>query len=256
MDKQFQTNEEAYRREVASSAPDIWDRIEKGIEISPVQKKKSGLNTRFLYFAIPAVAAAVVFIAVLPTLNNVRNKTASYSEMAAMDNSVQLKDESAYEAAAEAEEAYSDNVSEEACDETEEAFANGEAEGAALAGSTLIMQNAEPAAEAAAAESDAESADAVSGAFYGSNAKKRDPKINGVVILISVSDVTTDEDIKKLCEDKGLEIIYDYENFNMYALAVKKELSDKEGFCRELQEEYDFILEAFPDSEVSITHDD
>ena len=251
MDKQYQTNEEAYRREVASSAPDIWDRIEKGIEISPVQKKKSGLNTRFLYFAIPAVAAAVVFIAVLPTLNNVRNKTASYSEMAAMDNSVQLRGESAYEAAAEAEEAYSDNVSEEACDETEEAFVNGEAEGAALAGSTLIMQNAEPAAEAAAAESDAESADAVSGAFYGSNAKKRDKNIKGVVVLISVSEGVTDEEVGKLCEERGLEIVYYYENYNMYALSSEKD-TDAEKLCDSLKKEYDFILEAFPDGEMTL----
>ena len=246
MDKQYQTNEEAYRREVASSAPDIWDRIEKGIEISPVQKKKSGLNTRFLYFAIPAVAAAVVFIAVLPTLNNVRNKTASYSEMAAMDNSVQLKGESAYEAAAEAEEAYSDNVSEETCDETEEAFVNGEAEGAALAGSTLTMQNAEPAAEAAA-----ESADAVSGAFYGSNAKKRDKNIKGVVVLISVSEGVTDEEVGKLCEERGLEIVYYYENFNMYALSSEKD-TDAEKLCDSLKKEYDFILEAFPDGEMTL----
>jgi len=246
LDKQYQTNEEAYRREVASSAPDIWDRIEKGIEISPVQKKKSGLNTRFLYFAIPAVAAAVVFIAVLPTLNNVRNKTASYSEMAAMDNSVQLKGESAYEAAAEAEEAYSDNVSEETCDETEEAFVNGEAEGAALAGSTLTMQNAEPAAEAAA-----ESADAVSGAFYGSNAKKRDKNIKGVVVLISVSEGVTDEEVGKLCEERGLEIVYYYENFNMYALSSEKD-TDAEKLCDSLKKEYDFILEAFPDGEMTL----
>lgn len=70
------------------------------------------------------------------------------------------------------------------------------------------------------------------------------------VFLISVDPETTDEMMREVTDKYDLEVVYDYENFNMYALAVPEPLdSDATAeFIKELQDSYDFILTVEPDS--------
>ena len=73
------------------------------------------------------------------------------------------------------------------------------------------------------------------------------------VFIISVEPDTTDETMSALFEKYGLDIVYDYENFNMYAVSVSEPLDAEQTdkFIKAL-EEYDFILMVEPDSVVYI----
>ena len=77
-----------------------------------------------------------------------------------------------------------------------------------------------------------------------------DDKTENKVFLISVDAGTTDEMMNGVIADYGLTVVYDYENFNMYAIAVPEALNKQQSddFIAELTEKYDFILSAEPDS--------
>ena len=77
-----------------------------------------------------------------------------------------------------------------------------------------------------------------------------DDKTENKVFLISVDAGTTDEMMNGVIADYGLTVVYDYENFNMYAVAVPEALNKRQSddFIAELTEHTDFILFADPDS--------
>lgn len=74
------------------------------------------------------------------------------------------------------------------------------------------------------------------------------------VFLVCVDADTTDEMMNEVIADYGLSVVYDYENFNMYALSVPSPLDDEETqrFIKELESAYDFILSVEPDSIVTL----
>lgn len=71
------------------------------------------------------------------------------------------------------------------------------------------------------------------------------------VFILSVDVDTPKETVYELFDKYDLDIVYDYENFNMYAVSVKEPLDAEQtaGFINTL-EEYDFILMVEPDSVV------
>lgn len=71
------------------------------------------------------------------------------------------------------------------------------------------------------------------------------------VFIISVEPDTPDETMNELFEKYDLDIVYDYENFNMYAVSVSEPLDAEQtdSFIKEL-EQYDYILAVEPDSVV------
>ncbi len=71
------------------------------------------------------------------------------------------------------------------------------------------------------------------------------------VFIVSVEPDTPDETINELFEKCELDILYDYDNFNMYAVSAREPLNeeDSDAVIRTL-EEYDFILMVEPDSVV------
>ena len=71
------------------------------------------------------------------------------------------------------------------------------------------------------------------------------------VFILSVDPETPEETILEVFDKFELGIVYDYENFNMYAVSVKEPLDAEQTaeFIRSL-EEYDFILMVEPDSVV------
>lgn len=76
------------------------------------------------------------------------------------------------------------------------------------------------------------------------------PEVSNKVFLVSVDTDTTDKMMDKVIDKYGLEVIYDYSNFNMYAIAVPEPLDAEqtETFITELESSYSFILMVEPDS--------
>lgn len=77
-------------------------------------------------------------------------------------------------------------------------------------------------------------------------------KVSNKVFLLCADADTTDAMMQEVIDRYGLEVIYDYENFNMYALAVPEPLDaeQSEKFMNELLGNYSFILSVEPDSVV------
>lgn len=74
------------------------------------------------------------------------------------------------------------------------------------------------------------------------------------VFLVSVDADTTDEMMREVIDRYSLEVIYDYESFNMYAVAVPEPLDAQQSkqFINELSDNYSFILSVEPDSVVTL----
>ena len=72
--------------------------------------------------------------------------------------------------------------------------------------------------------------------------------------LISVEEGTSSEKMQKVFDKYNLEVIYDYENFNMYAVAVPEALDKTESnqFIAELTKKYSFIISVEPDSVMQL----
>ena len=70
------------------------------------------------------------------------------------------------------------------------------------------------------------------------------------IFIVSVDADTTDAMMQEVIDKYSLEVIYDYENFSMYALAVPEPLDEEQtqAFIKELENNYDFILMVEPDS--------
>ncbi len=74
------------------------------------------------------------------------------------------------------------------------------------------------------------------------------------VFIVSVEAGTTEEMMNEVIEKYDLEVVYDYESLNMYALAVPEPLDENDSaeFMKELTSEYSFILMVEPDSVVTL----
>jgi len=73
------------------------------------------------------------------------------------------------------------------------------------------------------------------------------------VFIISTEPGTTDETMSEFFEKNELSVVYDYENFNMYAVSVKEPLdAEQTAEFIESLEKNDFILMVEPDSIVTI----
>ena len=77
------------------------------------------------------------------------------------------------------------------------------------------------------------------------------PTHSDKVFLICVEPETPEYVINDFIEKYGFTVIYDYENFNMYALEAPEPKSEDEiyDFCKEL-ESYSFVLSAEPDGMI------
>ena len=70
---------------------------------------------------------------------------------------------------------------------------------------------------------------------------------------VSTEPGTTDETMSEFFEKNELSVVYDYENFNMYAVSVKEPLdAEQTAEFIESLEKNDFILMVEPDSIVTI----
>ena len=54
------------------------------------------------------------------------------------------------------------------------------------------------------------------------------PQYSARVILVSVDRKLTKKELKKLLKKYDLSVVYDYKNFNMYALSADRDLTDDE----------------------------
>jgi hypothetical protein len=73
------------------------------------------------------------------------------------------------------------------------------------------------------------------------------------VFIFSVEPGTPKDKVSGLCSDLGLTVVYDYENFDMYAVSADEPLAeDAAEQLMEKIENYEFILMVEPDSAVSL----
>ncbi len=73
------------------------------------------------------------------------------------------------------------------------------------------------------------------------------------VFIIAVEPGTPADRMTGLCADLGLSVVYDYENFDMYAVSSGAVLGEEAADqLIEKIEEYDFVLMVEPDSAVSL----
>ncbi|MBQ9267181.1 MAG: hypothetical protein IJ217_02725 [Clostridia bacterium] len=72
-------------------------------------------------------------------------------------------------------------------------------------------------------------------------------------LIISVDVAATKDEVMKLFEEYHLEIIYDYENFNMYAVKTERDMSIEEldNLIAEL-ESNEYVLSAEKDSIIQL----
>lgn len=74
------------------------------------------------------------------------------------------------------------------------------------------------------------------------------------VFLVCVEPGTPREKIDEVIGQYGLSVVYDYENFDIYALAVAEPLNDDgtKQFINELESSYDFIISVEPDGVMTL----
>lgn len=60
------------------------------------------------------------------------------------------------------------------------------------------------------------------------NQDSEEPEYSSNMIIISVKADATENELTKLFEKYDLTVVYDYNNFNMYALKTSREMSDEE----------------------------
>ena len=89
------------------------------------------------------------------------------------------------------------------------------------------------------------------------DSNKDKSQVSDKVFIVCVEAGTTDEMMQEVIDKYRLEVVYDYENFNMYALAVPEPLDAEKSadFQKELLDSYSFILSVEPDSTVYLQSD-
>lgn len=81
------------------------------------------------------------------------------------------------------------------------------------------------------------------------DSSKDKSQVSDKVFIVCVEAGTTDEMMREVIDRYSLEVIYDYESFNMYAVAVPEPLDAQQSkqFINELSDNYSFILSVEPD---------
>jgi hypothetical protein len=54
------------------------------------------------------------------------------------------------------------------------------------------------------------------------------PAYSSRTVIVSVDDSCTEDDIKAICDKYELSVVYDYQNFAMYALSTQRDYNDQE----------------------------
>ena len=76
------------------------------------------------------------------------------------------------------------------------------------------------------------------------------PQVNDNIIIVSVDYGTDDEMMREVLDRFGLEVVYDYTNFSMYALSFTgdRDRNEKDEIIAEMLNDYSFIISVEYDS--------
>ena len=278
-------DEELYRQEIMQDIPDLWDRIDKGIDALeaksapsvtegatvPTAKGKVFNFKKFAAYAAPVAALLLIAGLALPVLNNVSLGTKDYTaaepataDAAACDDNYTTTTEECAETNYEAEA-----TADEACEESE---TDDYQLDMAKQKMTADSKNGRDLSEVKGNGSSAAAANASSAAS--SFAYSATPKNEGIadeesstaetagasdsyagnVILVSFDEEITGEQKIALMAKYGLEMVYDYKYMNMCAFACP-ECEDLNKLCEDIAKEANVISAEIEGSEELMQSD-
>lgn len=274
-------DEELYRQEIMQDIPDLWDRIDKGIDALeaknapsvsegvtvPTAKGKVFNFKKFAAYAAPVAALLLIAGLALPVLNNVSLGTKEYTaeEPAACDAAT---GEDSYMAATEENADMSYSAGETAAADCEAA----EEEEDYRTDTATQEMSADDEREASAVKGESSMAGvakASNGATfaYSSTPKNADLTVDesieaedasdsyaGNVILVSFDEEITGEQKIALMAKYGLEMVYDYKYMNMCAFTCP-ECEDLNKLCEDIAKEANVISAEIEGSEELMQSD-
>ncbi len=286
-------DEELYRQEIMQDIPDLWDRIDKGIDALeaksapsvsegatvPTAKGKVFNFKKFAAYAAPVAALLLIAGLALPVLNNVSLGTKDYTaaepaacDAATCDDNYTTTTEECAETNYEAEA-----TADEACEESE---TDDYQLDMAKQKMTADSENGRNLSEVKGNGSSAAAANASSGATANASsaassfAYSATPKNEGIadedsstaetagasdsyagnVILVSFDEEITGEQKIALMAKYGLEMVYDYKYMNMCAFTCP-ECEDLNKLCEDIAKEANVISAEIEGSEELMQSD-
>lgn len=271
-------DEELYRQEIMQDIPDLWDRIDKGIDALeaksapsvsegatvPTAKGKVFNFKKFAAYAAPVAALLIIAGLALPVLNNVSKKSADYSAPAPAAEAQSAASDADYTdysvAAAETDDAV------EECEATagddnhtdmaeQEMSAEDEREASAVKGESSMAGVAKASNGATFAYSSTpKNADLNVDESMEPETEEASDSYAGNVILVSFDEEITGEQKIALMAKYGLEMVYDYKYMNMCAFTCP-ECEDLNKLCEDIAKEANVISAEIEGSEEPMQSD-
>ncbi|MCR5209762.1 MAG: hypothetical protein K6C99_06100 [Lachnospiraceae bacterium] len=260
-----------YRKSVEMEIPDLWDRINAGIDAKEKEKEdeKTAESTAEIrkfgsakkprrnpaVYVMPAVAAVICIGVMIPLFMNGGMKNAATSQKyEGADCAAEPMDQMAAEETENAVDGSAEIESVESIETDTKSHNKDNSNRSFYSASSDIRSGAAGAeSECAGAVDEADPADVDTVSTLGVLTFSRDDgKVEGVQIfslrkiLITVNDGTSEEDIVKLAKDNSESVRYCYKNDEGYLLVLDEavEEEDLDNFCRDLMRENDFIISA------------
>jgi hypothetical protein len=272
-------DEEIYRQEIMLDIPDLWDRIDKGIDALEVksdisESEKAMPQTtkgkvfdfkKFAVYAAPVAALLIIAGLALPVLNNVSQRTKNYTaaESAATADAAACDDnytttteecaETNYEAEATAEEFEESETDDYQLDMAKQEMTADNENGRDLSevkgnGSSAAAANASSGATAnasSAASSFAHSATPQNVGIADEESSTAEMEgasdsYAGKMILVSFDEEVTGEQKIAIMQKYGLEMVYDYKYMNMCSFTCP-DCDDLNKLCEDIAKESNVI---------------
>ena len=262
-------DEELYRQEIMSDIPDLWDRIDKGIDALenksdsavsekvtvPAPKGKVFDFKRFAVYAAPVAALLLIVGLALPVLNNAskRSKNYSASAPATADMATAGEDYAGTESQACYETA--EAVAEE-CEDTDSVMKSPEKSDDNERSASEVKGNSSMSAAANANSSAAsfsysatpDNADMTNGESAMTEMEEAADSYPGNVILVSFDEGVTEEQKIAIRDKYGLEMVYDYKYMNLCSYSCPN-CEDLNKLCENIAKEENVISAEIEGSE-------
>ena len=262
-------DEELYRQEIMSDIPDLWDRIDKGIDAlenksdpavsekvtAPSPKGKVFDFKRFAAYAAPVAALLLIVGLALPVLNNAskRSKNYSASAPATADMATAGEDYSGTESQACYETA--EAVAEE-CEDIDSVMKSPEKSDDNERSASEVKGNSSMSAAANANSSAAsfsysatpDNADMTNGESAMTEMEEAADSYPGNVILVSFDEGVTEEQKIAIRDKYGLEMVYDYKYMNLCSYSCP-DCEDLNKLCENIAKEENVISAEIEGSE-------
>lgn len=275
-------DEELYRQEIMQDIPDLWDRIDKGIDALeaksapsvsegatvPTAKGKVFNFKKFAAYAAPVAALLLIAGLALPVLNNVSRKNSDYTASAPATAGETAADGADY-AASDSEVCTECQTVENAVEECEESEMDDYQ--ADMAKQEKSVDDKREASEIKGKDSMAAAVNQSSGASFAHSPTQNNEAMTvdessvaetegatdsyaGNVILVSFDEEITGEQKIALMAKYGLEMVYDYKYMNMCAFTCP-ECEDLNKLCEDIAKEANVISAEIEGSEEPMQSD-